>query len=222
MGLDDSRVGWQEAPGRRPLLLIRPGGHGSDEDLDLGQGLRAELLADDRTHEPVDREGEYEVDDEGRREGGDERVARNDVLVEEVVEDVPEGPGEKRDRTHREHRREAAAASRRLAVASGPEPGEGEDERRDPESPERHDVDDDAADESQDRSGDRPTQESQRDDDHEQEVRRPARDEHRRDDHDLHERGDEDDEEGAQPDRAHGARSFGTRTMTASSDPKST
>ena len=145
-----------------------------EDDLDLCRRLGTELLAHERADEPMNRKREDQVEDEGRRERRDEGVLGDDFFVQEVVEDVSERTREQRDRADGDDGSEALAAAGRLAVAAGPEPGERQDERGDAERPEGDEVDDQAADEAEHRSGDRAAQEPERDDDDEQKVGRAA------------------------------------------------
>ena len=89
-----------------------------------------------------------------------ERVPRDDLLAQHVVEDEREDAREHRDHPDREERGEATAGAGRLDVAAGPEPGEREDERRDAERLERQQVDDETAGEAVHGAGDRSAQQS--------------------------------------------------------------
>ena len=58
------------------MALAAPGtGRTSlDQHLDLGGWRRAQLLTHDRSHEPMHREGEQQIQDERRRKGGQRAV----------------------------------------------------------------------------------------------------------------------------------------------------
>ena len=180
-------------------------------------------LADDPAHERVHGEGERHVEDERGEERRHERMAGDDVLVQEVVEDVAECGHEHGDRPDGDDRREPSVTPGRLCVAPGPEPREREDQRGHAERSQCDEVDDHAADETEHGTGNRASEESERDHDDEQKVRRATRDDERRHDDDLQQRGDEHHGECAQRvDGRHQPRSVGTSTRTASSAPKST
>jgi hypothetical protein len=150
-------------------------------------------------------------------------VPGDDLHVEEVVEDVAEQACEQRDRAHCDDGREPAAAARCLCVPPRPEAAESQDERGHPERPERREIDDQAAEEAEHGAGNRAAQEPERDDDDEQQVGRASADHHRRHDDDLQHGDDEYERKRPRPVRGgHRTRSLGTRTITASSEPKST
>src|SRR4029450_987844 len=89
--------------------------------------------------------------------------------------------------------------------------------------PKAGESDDQAPEEAEHGSGNRATQKSQRDDDDQQQVGRAATHDGRGDDDDLQHRGDEYERKRPRPVcGCHRVRSFGTRTITASREPKST
>ena len=150
-------------------------------------------------------------------------MPRDDVLPQHVVEQEGEGRREHRDHAHDHDRCEPAVAAGRLGIATRPETGEREHERREPERLEREDVDDEAAREAEDRAGHGAAQQPERHDDDQEQVGRTRTDDDGRDDDRLKHRGDEQHERAAEACvRRHRGRSDGTSTMTAYSAPKST
>ena len=126
-----------------------------------------------------------------------------------------------RERECRERRRIRTAAPRRLPVPPCPVPDEDQDDRRRPEGPERHHVDEQPAGEARDRAGERPCHERQRDDRDEQEIGLGAEDTEAADRRDLDHRRDEDERRDPERDAHRSPRSRGRRTSTASSEPRS-
>ena len=174
----------------------------------LGELARRQQPADER----VDRQRQQQVqqrspaaaprrDDAGRR-----RVAEHEA------EDERADRVEHRDDGDREQRRVRAVAPGRLAVAADPVAGERQQQRGDAERPEVRGVDEQAAEEAGGRAEDRPAQERDRDERHEQQVGRAADDLDRVQDRDLDDRGDEDDERALSASSALTARPFGTST----------
>ena len=118
--------------------------------------------------------------------------------------------------------------ARRLAEATGEMPGERQQERREPERPERGNVQYEPGPEARARTEDRPAKKSERDDENEHEVRVTLGHLDGRGDRNLDERGEQ--KEGSRLDGVGDHRcvfvpfAFGlaTRTMTSSSESKST
>ena len=112
------RIRGQEPVGRRSPLLVRAARHTSTST--SGASLQALPFADDPAHERVHGKGEHDVQHEGGRERGHERMTGDDVLVEEVVEDEAECRREHGDRPDGDDRGEAPVASGRLRRSDRP------------------------------------------------------------------------------------------------------
>jgi hypothetical protein len=151
-------------------------------------------------------------------------VPRGHVLAEHVVEREPADGGQHRQDDDGEERRVRAVAARRLAVAAGPVPGDGEEQRADPDRPHVRDVEHEAADEARDGAGHRAAQEGDPEQRDEQHVRRAAEHLERREDRRLQQRGDHDHPADRQR-VTHGPAAsgvFGIKTSTECSDDRST
>src|SRR5262245_49886517 len=120
--------------------------------------------------EGANREGEEEVERDCRRQLVDEDHLRRGGLAKEEVHDERAERVEHGHDCDRDHRRMRAVAARRLAVASDPEPGEREQERREAEGAEAGDVDQEACPEATDGAEDRALRERDGDERDEDEV----------------------------------------------------
>jgi hypothetical protein len=169
---------------------------------------------------------EHEVEDEPGHERVEEDAPARHLLAEDEVEPVagvrdPDGRDE-----HGDQDGVLPAPAGRLAVAAHPVAGERVEERPDAERVQRGDVDEEAAEETGDRSGDGAAQQAERDDGQEEQVGGAGAEVDRPDERHLQERRDEDEQrdERALGD-AHGRSGTGrrdTRTKTASRLSKST
>ena len=116
-----------------------------------------------------------------------------------------------------------AIASGRLAVAPDPVAGDRQHERRETEPAERRGVDEQPGEEASACADDRPAEERDGDEHHEQHIRHASEHVHLREDRDLHDRREEEERGGLDAvDDVHGSfgvRFVATRAATESSEP---
>src|SRR5579864_9424282 len=207
--------------------------------------LRGEVGALERPKQQADERiygrGENEVHHRCRHKAL-EHGAAGSALAEHEVDEQSAERVEDRHHGDREERRVAAkastwgrrtnaeramparptcSASRRLAVAADPVAGDGQDERGEAELAESRRVDDEAGEEPGDGADDRPAEERDADERHEQHLRDAAEHVYLREDRDLSDGGDEQQRRGLEAvGDAHGfARGcLGTSAATASSE----
>src|SRR5262245_9476169 len=146
-------------------------------------------------HEREDRQREREVERDRPGQLLDQHDAGRSRLAEQEVHHEGADGVEHRHDGDREERRMRAVASRRFSVASDPEAGEREQERREPEGAEPGDVEQQARPEAGDRAEDRALGERDGYERDEHEVRRAAEDPDLGDDRHLDD-GDEEEEDG--------------------------
>src|SRR5579864_712524 len=186
--------------------------------------LRGEVGALERPKQQADEciygRGENEVHHRCRHEAL-EHGAAGSALAEHEVDEQSAERIEDRHHGDREERRVPTVPSGRLAVAADPVAGDGQDERGEAELAESRRVDDEAGEESGDGADDRPAEERDADERHEQHLRDAAEHVYLREDRDLSDGGDEQQRRGLEAvGDAHGfARGcLGTSAATASSE----
>src|SRR4029450_2777371 len=172
----------------------RPGRIGTGRlanELDLRRPRGGREQAPDQC-EDRQRQQEVERDRPGQLLDQDD-LGRSGLPEEEVHDERPDRVEHGHDRDGQE-RRVRAVASRRLAVAPDPEPGEREQERREAERAEPRDVEQQARPEAGDRAEDRALRERDRDEGDEHEVGRAAEDSDLGHDRHLEDRHEEEED----------------------------
>ena len=204
----DPRVAREEAPARgRPFRQRR---------LPLATRRRWEELAQD----PVRGDRERQVESQRRQEHTPDDRSERGRVAEEDVNDQRADLDAYRQHRHRDEDARALVVviRRRLAEAPGPVPPDGEQERREPERPEGHRVDEQAGPEAGDGTEERAAQERDPDE-HEQEHVGPPLGQLER----VHERDLDDRRERHEHGRFDGVeRHRATRITTSESESKST